>query len=74
MAICPRRNEAAIVPASNVEGSVAINGTILAGTLMVKDQGEWESLRRDPDLLSHVLATIGFPAEGGRDGQAGNKL
>ena len=74
MAICPRRSEAASVPSSEGEGSVAINGTILAGTLMVKDQVEWESLRRDPDLLSEVLSTIGYPIDPGRGENGNNKL
>lgn len=72
MAICPRRSEAAAVPSSEGEGSVAINGTILAGTLMVKDPLEWDSLRHDPDLLSNVLSMIGFPVEEGGRGENGN--
>ena len=74
MAICPRRSEAARVPSSEGDGSVAINGTILAGTLMVKDQVEWESLRRDPDLLSEVLSTIGYPIDCGRGENGNDKL
>jgi ATP adenylyltransferase len=61
MAICPRRSETAAVPSSEGEGSVAINGTILAGTLMVKDPVEWDSLQHDPHLLNDVLIAIGFP-------------
>lgn len=74
MAICPRRSERAAVPSSEGAGSVAINGTILAGTLMVKDQVEWDSLRHDPDLLSDVLSMIGFPVDGGRGESGNNKL
>ena len=74
MAICPRRSEAASVPSSDGEGSVAINGTILAGTLMVKDQVEWDSLRQDPNLLSDVLSTIGFPIERSRRENGNEKL
>ena len=74
MAICPRRSEAASVPSSEVGGSVAINGTILAGTLMVKDQVEWEILRKDPDLLDDILSTIGFPVDSVRSENSNNKL
>jgi sulfate adenylyltransferase (ADP) / ATP adenylyltransferase len=74
MAICPRRSEAASVPSSDGEGLVAINGTILAGTLMVKDHVEWDSLRQDPNLLSDVLSTIGFPIESSRRENGNEKL
>ena len=74
MAICPRRSEAARVPSGDGEGTVAINGTILAGTLMVKDQVEWDNLRRNPDLLSEVLSTIGYPIDCGRAGNGNNRL
>lgn len=74
MAICPRRSETAPVPSSEGDGSVAVNGTILAGTLMVKDQVEWASLRQDPDLLNNVLCTIGFPLDRSRDESGNNKL
>ncbi|PYI35038.1 bis-tetraphosphatase [Aspergillus indologenus CBS 114.80] len=68
MIICPRRRESAHVPvepgasADVAEaGVVALNGTILAGTLMVKAEAEWTELRRNPQSLSNVLSTIGFP-------------
>ncbi|PYH47664.1 putative bis(5'-nucleosyl)-tetraphosphatase [Aspergillus saccharolyticus JOP 1030-1] len=68
MIICPRRRESAHVPvepgasADVAEaGVVALNGTILAGTLMVKAEAEWNELRRNPQSLGNVLATIGFP-------------
>lgn len=74
MAICPRRSEEAALRSSEGEGSVAINGTILAGTLMVKDQVEWDSLRQDPDLLNEILTTIGFPVDPSRSESGNNKL
>ncbi len=76
MAICPRRSESASVPSgsSTDEGEVAINGTILAGTLMVKDEGEWENLKHDSDLLSLLLSTIGIPVKGTSGGHHENKL
>ncbi|KAB8212252.1 HIT-like protein [Aspergillus parasiticus] len=68
MMICPRRSESAQIPvdsATSAEisgaGIVALNGTILAGTLMVKAEAEWDELRRNPDSLKEVLTTIGYP-------------
>lgn len=68
MMICPRRNESAHIPVSasdnaNVAdpGIVALNGTILAGTLMVKTGAEWDELRNNKETLTNVLETIGYP-------------
>lgn len=74
MMICPRRNESASISlgkrgvgAGDDEvaeaGVIALNGTILAGTLMVKAEAEWNELRRNPEVLGSVLAAIGYPAE-----------
>lgn len=63
MAIVPRRNEgAAIKNGQGVEvGSVALNGTLLAGTLMVKLEDEWNTLRNDELQLDEILTAIGIP-------------
>jgi sulfate adenylyltransferase (ADP) / ATP adenylyltransferase len=61
MAICPRSSEAASVQGAGPESSVAINGTVLGATLMVKDEAEWDILREDHGLLDGMLASIGFP-------------
>lgn len=71
MMICPRRNETASVPidknaaGGNGEvlgaGEIALNGTILAGTLVVKAEAEWNELRRDPEILTGALQTVGYP-------------
>ncbi|KAE8382224.1 HIT-like protein [Aspergillus bertholletiae] len=68
MMICPRRSESAQIPVDSTisaeiseAGIVALNGTILAGTLMVKAEAEWDELRRNPDSLKEVLTTIGYP-------------
>ncbi|KAJ6086776.1 hypothetical protein N7467_005690 [Penicillium canescens] len=68
MMICPRRQETAVVPidpaaAADIAdpGVLSLNGTILAGTLMVKAESEWNALRENPELLTQVLATVGFP-------------
>lgn len=68
MLICPRRQETALVPVDPATardiadpGVLSLNGTILAATLMVKAEGEWDSLRENPEHLTQVLATIGYP-------------
>ena len=61
MAICPRSQEAVAIPGAGPESSVAINGTILAGTLMVKDETEWDILRQNQSLLEEILTSIGYP-------------
>ena len=42
-------------------GFVALNGTMLAGTLMVKYQEEWDVLRVEPEKLDTLLEAIGIP-------------
>jgi len=61
MAICPRSQESTSIPTAGAESSVAINGTVLGGTLMVKDEGEWKALQEDPSLLDGMLEAVGFP-------------
>lgn len=68
MVICPRRSEGAMLKAgvrngSRSVGPVAINGTILAGTLMVKTEEEWGELRRDDSNLYSLLQAVGIPRE-----------
>ena len=70
MAICPRRSEGLEMRAlshskswkkGNVIGKVELNGTILAGTLMVKNEIEWDYLRGKDgeDALRELLGEIG---------------
>ncbi|EFR02027.1 hypothetical protein MGYG_05029 [Nannizzia gypsea CBS 118893] len=68
MMICPRRSEHAWIPLETEvkeglvdEGLVKLNGTILAGTLMVKAEAEWNTLRQQPSMLEKVLSTVGIP-------------
>ncbi|OJD15421.1 hypothetical protein AJ78_04321 [Emergomyces pasteurianus Ep9510] len=70
MMICPRKSEFAWLPIdpkhrdqTQETGLVRLNGTILAGTLMVKAVAEWDILRNQPDILEHVLQAIGFPPD-----------
>ncbi|KAL0264622.1 bifunctional AP-4-A phosphorylase/ADP sulfurylase [Diplodia seriata] len=40
---------------------VELNGTVLAGTLMVKDQAQWELLQSEPRALTELLEATGIP-------------
>jgi sulfate adenylyltransferase (ADP) / ATP adenylyltransferase len=55
MAICPRRSDGSDV------GYVELNGTLLGGTLMVKNEEEWDILRTQPEKLTFILNAIGLP-------------
>jgi ATP adenylyltransferase len=68
MMICPRKNTSAHISVDDATrkdvaeaGIVELNGTVLAGTLMVKAEAEWNELRRTPDSLARVLEAIGYP-------------
>ena len=60
--VCPRLAEGGPVwEGGEVVGKVSLNGTVLAGTALVKNLAEWDSLRHDPDGLLQVLKVIGVP-------------
>jgi len=72
MGIVPRRNEAYVLMNNSGDkaGAVALNGTLLAGTLIVKGAAEWNWLKEGevhqsgPDQgteLDKVLQAIGIP-------------
>jgi ATP adenylyltransferase len=64
MVILPRRAEGTMLRADGTDiGFVALNGTTLAGTMMVKHQEEWDVLRSRPGALDEILAAIGIPRE-----------
>lgn len=77
MILCPRRCEASSVlgnpwphPQNPVHvedwkyGSIALNGTLLAGTLMVKDKKVFEYLQsKEAFYLDRVLRVVAFPFE-----------
>lgn len=80
MLLCPRKSETASVPIDSEKtrdivdpGVLSLNGTILAGTLMVKAEGEWDALRAEPGLLGRVLGHVGFLRED-RDREGGALL
>lgn len=60
MVILPRRNESSRIRDAAGESQIAINGTILAGTMMVKTEEEWQQLRREPDTVRRIFRDIAF--------------
>ncbi|KAK2616473.1 bifunctional AP-4-A phosphorylase/ADP sulfurylase [Conoideocrella luteorostrata] len=59
--ICPRFAEGGPVYNDETEvGQLALNGTLLAGTALVKNEAEWEALTKKPSGLTDVLRRIGL--------------
>ncbi|OTA02686.1 ATP adenylyltransferase, putative [Trichoderma parareesei] len=66
LVICPRLSdgcEIRDVETSSPIGFLALNGTVLAGTALVKSEAEWEALKKNSDQLLAVLKSIGVPRE-----------
>ncbi|KAF2467226.1 Ap4A phosphorylase-like protein II [Lindgomyces ingoldianus] len=65
IAICPRRSEGHTLRHDDGSeiGLIALNGTTLGGTLMVKNQEEWDVLRTQSGRLDSILEAIGIPKE-----------
>lgn len=63
MVLCPRTAEGDVVrdKAGKEVGRLALNGTVLAGTALVKSQAEWDALKGDGDQLWRILGRIGVP-------------
>lgn len=74
MAICPRKSESAPIEGLSDEHEVAINGTILGGTLMVKNETEWNTLRQKPHMLDSILESIGYPRRPSSPERNNNRL
>ncbi|RWA12761.1 hypothetical protein EKO27_g2308 [Xylaria grammica] len=64
MALCPRRAEGVSINDGdgNEIGKVALNGTVLAGTALVKNELEWNALKTTSEMMSCVLRGIGIPS------------
>jgi ATP adenylyltransferase len=43
-------------------GPIELNGTVLAGTLLVKNEVEWNTLNHDDSQLLKLLKVIGIPS------------
>lgn len=65
MVLCPRRNGGNTV--KRADGTeldyVELNGTLLAGTLMVKNEETYNLLKGDSSQLETILRAIGLPAD-----------
>ena len=63
MIICPRRREGAALKSDDGTdiGFAALNGSLLAGSVMVKHQREWEHMKSRPGVLDEILKAIGVP-------------
>ncbi|KLO89618.1 5',5'''-P-1,P-4-tetraphosphate phosphorylase 2 [Fusarium fujikuroi] len=63
LVVCPRLAEGVKLQSQDgdILGTVALNGTLLAGTALVKNELEWETLKKDPEMLRNVLRDIGVP-------------
>jgi ATP adenylyltransferase len=63
MVLCPRTSEGLSITGANGDllGPIALNGTLLAGTLLVKSQAEWEAVQKNEKILVDVLKAIGVP-------------
>lgn len=68
LVVMPRLAEgAAVFNDTTPAGSLSLNGTVLAGTALVKNESEWNALRlnRDSTQLLDVLTKIGVPRAAG---------
>lgn len=73
IAIAKRTREAYIYQDDSGEDhAIALNGTVLAGTLMVKGQTEWNWLKNEPSNLLKVLQAIGEAVDFQRGQQMGS--
>lgn len=63
--LIPRRAEGSMISSCDGElsvGPISLNGTVLAGTLLVKNESEWNTLNRDASQILRLLEVIGFPS------------
>ncbi|TVY43090.1 Diadenosine 5',5'''-P1,P4-tetraphosphate phosphorylase [Lachnellula subtilissima] len=65
MVLCPRVSEGSKIKSieGDVIGPIALNGTVLGGTLLIKSNEEWQALRNDESKLKEVLQAIGIPSQ-----------
>ncbi|KAI5300491.1 hypothetical protein KEM56_002396, partial [Ascosphaera pollenicola] len=62
MVVCPRMKEGWQIPLSSGDvGEAKLNGTLLAGTVLVKERPEFDAIVSNPDILEDILSNIGYP-------------
>lgn len=64
--LMPRRVEGSMISTGDktpTVGPITLNGTVLAGTLLVKNETEWNTLKRDASQLLQLLEIIGIPVD-----------
>ncbi|KAK2040853.1 ATP adenylyltransferase [Colletotrichum somersetense] len=69
LVVLPRLAEGATIHRGGTPvGELCLNGTVLAGTALVKNEAEWNVLKAKNDgvQLLEVLSKIGLPVDGGR--------
>lgn len=61
MVLCPRSCEGSKIQGKDGDliGPVCLNGTLLGGTVLVKSEAEFHTLKSDNSKLEGVLGTIG---------------
>ena len=71
MVLCPRLSEGIKIKckAGDMIGPIALNGTVLGGTLLAKTEEEWDALRSDESKLHEVLQSIGMPQKSAEEGR-----
>ncbi|KZL84819.1 atp adenylyltransferase [Colletotrichum incanum] len=68
LVVLPRLAEgASILHDGTLVGKLCLNGTVLAGTALVKNEAEWNALKAKNDSIQllEVLSKIGIPADRG---------
>ncbi|KAM0277234.1 hypothetical protein ACHAQH_005955 [Verticillium albo-atrum] len=67
LVICPRLCDGVTLLAGDgqTEMNLSLNGTVLAGTALVKSEAEWDALRKDTNsgasTLAIILSKVGIP-------------
>ncbi|KAM0324402.1 hypothetical protein ACHAQA_008184 [Verticillium albo-atrum] len=68
LVICPRLSDGVTTVSGDgqTEVTLSLNGTVLAGTALVKNEVEWDALSKDANsgasTLADILSRIGLPA------------
>lgn len=71
LTVCPRLAEGGALTSretGQAVGMLSLNGTMLAGTALVKTEAEWDTLRSEPQELVNVLRRVGVPQPAFNDG------